>query len=95
MDSVKSDLAVKIDDQLQKVGVEMERPDGSTYLLISRDFRPASVPNPKNHQNVLVQVLSPGKFSSRKKPWRPKIKGNDGGIFCGSIVNPIKRERET
>lgn len=96
MDNVKYDLAIKLEERFQKVGVEMERPDGSTYVLINRDFRPDSVPKSRGFQNVLIRKFKPGRFSPiQNHPADLPRKDYGGGIFGGSIHNPIKREPVT
>jgi hypothetical protein len=67
--SKKYDLAVKTGEyqdrdgntkgRWQNVGAVMEDKDGGMYVMLSRTFNPAGLPNPKNSDVALLSCFEP------------------------------------
>ena len=57
MEKVK-DLAVKVGEKnWVNIGCIMEKDDGGKFMILSRTFNPAGVPNPDNRDTLIVSMF--------------------------------------
>lgn len=88
------DLAVKVREYQNRngetkaewanVGVVMEGRDGGQFILLSRHFNPAGIPNPKDDSTVLLSCFTPRDDQDQRQGGGQQRHQGQGGQRQGS-----------
>lgn len=80
--------------RFENVGAVLRGDDGNEFLMLSRTFNPAGVPNPKGSDSVLIGMLDPRPRDGQQKSPQNNGSGYSQASRGGQETPPPLRDED-